>query len=432
MLHLSHPDADTWTVDCNARVLVFSYDVSAEPAGFFSDNVRVTGQLVFVNGPGALCYVEGHKEAKSYVLFEAPAGWSTQCALPAAHLPGPHGLNEAGFGPADYDTLADSPIVSGVANRIATRSFNEAGAVFTAVFFDRGDYYQDAARTQAWVLTLRKVVQAEVGIMGTMPTRRYMFLFDVGGGGGGLEHLNCCRLPLIPGVAPDEMAPFVAHEMFHLWNVKRLRPRPLGPFNYVDPPRTRNLWFAEGVTEYYANLAVERAGITGEARFLRQLGRSIQRFGSEVQAEPTGERVSADESSLRVWEAGNSSGYGISYYDAGELIGLCLDLKIRQVSGGARSLDDVMRALYRKYAPPNPGYDEDDLRAAIDGVAGVDLSAFYDRLTRSAEPLPLAECLGYAGLDANAQPLEHATPEEVALRRGWLAANTAHGDPVRP
>ena len=180
-----------------------------------------------------------------------------------------------------------------------------------------------------------------------------------------------------------------------------------------------NLWFAEGVTEYYAQVAVRRAGLEDQAAFYRHWQSVIAR----MQANPARRRVSAEEASLRVWESGNSQGYGgLSYYDKGELIGLCLDLKIRHVTVGAKSLDDVMRLLLQRHNPPKPGYGEDEIRATVSEVAGNDLSAFYDVLTRSTEEMPFSESLGYAGLDTSLRPLPNATPEQIALRERWSAA----------
>src|SRR5205807_2272699 len=115
---------------------------------------------------------------------------------------------------------------------------------------------------------LRRVVEAEARIMGGLPAQDYTFFVDVGGRGGGLEHLNSCRIALPLEVSARDSAAFFAHEFFHLWNVKRIRPRSLGPFDYIHPPQTRNLWFAEGVTEYYAHVAVRRAGLASEPEFL--------------------------------------------------------------------------------------------------------------------------------------------------------------------
>src|SRR5262249_29620553 len=138
------------------------------------------------------------------------------------------------------------------------------------------------------------------------------------------------------------------------------------------------------------------------------------------QRNPAYSRITADEASLRVWETGSSQGFGgLSYYDKGELIGLCLDLKIRSITKNAKSLDDVMRLLMQKHNPPLPGYGEDEIRETVSKVAGQDLSEFYDLLARSTKPMPFDECMGYAGLDTSASLLPNATPDQLALRKSW-------------
>ena len=208
----------------------------------------------------------------------------------------------------------------------------------------------------------------------------------------------------------------IAHEYFHLWNVKRIRPFVLGPFNYVDPPHTANLWWSEGVTSYYGDLLSLRAGLNTRDEYLKHAGDTI----AQLQNDAARLRVSADESSLRVWEANNSQGYGgLSYYTKGELIGLCLDLKIRQTTAGRYSLDDVMRAMFTLVRRGDgPGFEEDDIKKTINRVTGADLSDFYDRCARSVEELPLEDCLGYAGMTmTRVEPPKQVADAGITTRR---------------
>jgi len=169
------------------------------------------------------------------------------------------------------------------------------------------------------------------------------------------------------------------------------------------------------VTEYYAHIATRRAGLRTEQEFFNHWKEAI----GDYERNPERLKVSADEASLRVWEADNSSGFGLSYYDKGELIGLCLDLKIRSLTKNRRSLDDVLRLLMQNYGLPKPGYEENSLRDAINEIAGADLTDFYNSLARSTEEMPFAECLGYAGLDTNLAPLPTASAAQIALRKSW-------------
>ena len=413
-LNVDHPDANTWKIPCHgARHIRVAYSLSKMPAGLFSENIALGSDQGFVNGPAALMYVVGHKDWATEIDLQLPPDWIAISPLKAAALPTDA---TAAFTAPDYDTLADSPLLFGVKEAIVTREFVFNSIKHTIVFFDHADRIKDY---DAFVPMLKRIVQAETKIMGTTPYPRYAFFCDVGGRGGGLEHLNACRVSLFPGETPDRLAPFLAHEFFHCWNVKRIRPLVLGPFDYVHPPTTRNLWFAEGVTEYYSRVATCRANLVSEPNFLAHYSRAIRKY----QANPARLKISADDAGMRVWESGNSEGFGgLSYYDKGELIGLCLDLTIRNVTGNRKSLDDVMRLLMQRHDPPKPGYGEDEIRSTVNEVAGRDLTALYNRLARSTEEMPFAECLSYAGLSPTLSPLPTATPEQIALRNSWTGA----------
>ncbi len=413
-LEADHADANTWTVrTAGTKRIAITYSLPTTPPGFFSENVAISQTQGFVNGPAALMYVAGQKERPARLVLELPADWRAETPL-ASETP-PAGMTAAYSAP-DYDTLADSPLVFGAKKALVTREFRVRNIVHSLVFFDHVEEIRDFDQ---YAPVLQKIVEAETEIMGSAPYPRYTFFCDVDGRGGGLEHLNSCRVALSPDDAPTREAPFFAHEFFHCWNIKRIRPAVLGPFDYVHPPRTRNLWFAEGVTEYYARVAVRRADLISEQGFLTHFRRMISRH----QSNPARLRVTADEASQRVWESGNSSGFGgLSYYDKGELIGLCLDLSLRNATGNRKSLDDVMRLLMQRHSPPKPGYGEDEIRDTISEVAGKDMSELYNRLARSVAEMPFAECLAYAGMDINLAPLPNATEAQIALRKSWVKA----------
>jgi predicted metalloprotease with PDZ domain len=422
-LNVTRPDPQTWRIDTEGGAnIIVDYILPETDPGIFSENIHFQPHYTFVAGPAAYLYVVGCKQDPAQVTVYPPAGWQAEMPLPEVKLPDaeaarPDATQSAiTYAASDYDTLADSPLVMGDAQGLTIRKFTVDNVVHKAVFFGQIDALKGI---DDYTPVLQKIAQAENDIMGGPPYSRYDFLFAVGESATGLEHLNSARIGLWPNATPHEVGSLVAHEFFHLWNVKRIRPQVLGPFDYIDPPRTRNLWFAEGVTEYYANIALRRAGLSSKAEFLNHWRRAI----STLQSNPARLRVTADQASQRVWEAGDSEGFGgLSYYVKGELIGLCLDLKIRKVTANRKSLDDVMRALLKKCNPPNPGYGEDELRATVNEAAGQDLTDFYNLLARSTEEMPFAECLGYAGLDAEAHPLPNATPEMLALRASWSAA----------
>jgi predicted metalloprotease with PDZ domain len=414
-LPVAHPDPNTWEVETRGHGdLIFLYELPNTPAGLFSENVRVTARYAFYNGPATFMYVAGHRENPAVLEVEPPEGWK-EVVSPLKPLPEGTGDPRAvRFSAPDYDTLADAPLLVG---ECATRQFDYAGRPHTLVFFGsiRGMDYD------RFVAPLKKVVAEENRMMGGPPYDRYFFFLDIGNPGGGLEHRNSCRIGWSRNGSPAKLAAFAAHEFFHLWNVKSIRPVVLGPFDYIHPPRTRNLWFVEGVTSYYGNLTMRRAGLMTDAEYLENLSESIR----QLQQTRARVRVTADEAGLRVWESGDSEGYGgLSYYLKGELIGLCLDLNIRERTGNRASLDDVMRDLLARYGLPKPGYPEDGLREAMIRAGGPELGPFYDLLCRSTEEMPFAECLGYAGLrldrDYRVTTDPDAPPQARALRENWL------------
>jgi predicted metalloprotease with PDZ domain len=418
-LKVDHTDPATWDVQTRgARSVLVTYYVPQTPAGIFSDNVTLANHFVFYNGPAALAYVERRTDSPTQLYVYAPSGWRVETALPT--LPANGQKATAAFSAQDYDTLADSPLVAADSQGMIVESFEVDRVPHKAVFFHNPPDEQTAA---GLVAPIKQIVQAENDIMGGPPYSRYDFLFDVGGGGGGLEHLNSARILLWRGANARTIRSLVSHEFFHLWNVKRIRPATLGPFDYIHPPKTRNLWFAEGVTEYYAHIALRRANLNTESEFYGHWRNAIE----GMQGNDARKRVTADEASLRVWESGDSQGFGgLSYYDKGEMIGLCLDLEIRHVTNGKKSLDDVMRLLLARHNPPKPGYGEDEIRSVVSEVAGQDLSAFYDLLARSTEEMPFAQCLDFVGLDTSLRPLPNASAQQIALRASWSAANTGN------
>lgn len=400
-------DNDTWTVHINQQEIVhLGYDVLSEPAGIFSPNVRFRTNQVFWNGPAVYLYIVNEKNNNVSLHIAAPAGWIA--ATPLARR------SNGDFYANNYDDLADSPALAAQRDAIIEQDFTAFGVVHRVLFFG---HIQNLGNITPYVQALNKIVVVENQIMGVTPYPRYIFFFDVEGGGGGLEHHDSARLVFWPGMSIKSFGAFAGHEFFHLWNVKRIRPLLLGPFDYIHPPHTRSLWFAEGITDYYAWRALLLARLISPEEYIAHWKEQIQ----ALQSDPARLRISAEESSYRVWDSGNSEGYGgLSYYLKGSLIGLCLDLTLRQETNGRRSLDDLMKLLYKKYSPPHPGYTADELRAAYSEVAGVDMDNFYDQTARAPGELPFAKSLSYVGLDMNFQPLQDSTRIQRTLLSEWL------------
>ncbi len=397
---------DEWRIACgNPGMVHVQYFVPNEPPGNFSQNVQLTKNLLFINGPAALLYVRGRKEESCQLTVTIPSGWQVSSDLPSQGGEHLHRLHAA-----DYDQLADAPLVA--APRLLIYHFTDHGCRYSLVFYHHLASLQNPAR---WVSVFHRIAHAENDLMQITPYTHYHFLLDVGGGLGGLEHLNSCRLAYYPGLNASQYAPFVAHELFHSWNVKRLRPAVLGPFNYQQPAKTRCLWFAEGVTEYFAWIACRRAGLISVPQFESHFRGLIARYI----ANPARNRVSADTASLMVWSTRSSNGYqGVSYYDQGELIALCMDLTIRHLTDQQQDLASLMRLMYNQYAIPKPGYHLNDIATALQVVTGKSLTRWFMQLADSTAQLPLQECLSYAGLDNNLTPIQ-ASSKETDLRTAW-------------
>jgi predicted metalloprotease with PDZ domain len=233
--------------------------------------------------------------------------------------------------------------------------------------------------------------------------------------GDGMEHLTSTQI-IEPGALNEagvynDTLGTVAHEFFHVWNVKRLRPAELGPWDFTRPLNTRGLWVAEGFTNYYGHLMLHRAGIWDEKRFLNREAQTIR----GIESAPGSQLMSAEESSLSApfiddaphAQVVNLENTAISYYPKGELIGMVMDLLIRGRTKGKSSLDAVMRRMYDEFYLNSPnssyylrgrGYQTEDLERVVVDIAGAEFHDFFKRHVRSVEVLPYDEAFGYAGL----------------------------------
>jgi predicted metalloprotease with PDZ domain len=388
-LAVEHPDSITWSVTPgSAKSVKVRYSVTG---GDIQPN------RAHISGPRTYMYVVGRKEEPvelSLIFDNDPGKWPNVATSLDRVVPQP--LRDLGpiYRAPNYDTLADAPIEMG---DFWEESFTVKGVPHQVVLY--GSYANtDKAKLVDYS---KRCAEAITSFFGDVPFKRYVFMYRSAGtnsgGAGGLEHLGSTEIGL-RGLIEDRVRSVIAHEYFHAWNVKRIRPAVLGPFDYTKVPQTRNLWWSEGVTSYYGDLLSRRYGLNTDLEYFKHLADTI----TTLQHNPARLKVSADESSLRVVEANNSQGYGgLSYYNKGELVGLCLDLRIREVTHGRKSLDDVMKGLYAQCGKGNKsGFGEDDIKKRVNRVAGQDLSAFYDRCVRSTEELPLTECLAAAGVTA--------------------------------
>ncbi|MDH7512113.1 MAG: PDZ domain-containing protein [Clostridiales bacterium] len=314
----------------------------------------------------------------------------------------------------DFDTLYDCPILIGNQEILM---FEAAGLPHTIAAYDLGSLDRNKLTSD-----LRKIVEAAAELMGELPYRHYTFLI-IGPGAGGLEHLNSTAVTLNPGSLADARSyqgwlAFIAHEYFHLFNVKTIRPIALGPFDYDRENYTSMLWFSEGVTVYYEYLLLNRAGLMTRNEVLERLSSII----AEYENAPGRRHQSATLSSFDTWtgffgRSEHAANTTISYYDMGCGLGLLLDLKIREASKGRASLDDVMRTLYRTfYKEKKRGFTDRELREVCERAAGIPLGEIFDVYAATVKDWDYAKYLAYAGLTIDTEPRLLPGP--------WLGAST--------
>jgi len=379
--------------------------------------------LLALNGAAAFITLVERARRPHEVRLELPPQWKrAMSGLDAATDGQPNH-----FRAADYDTLVDSPIVAGA---LSVREFEVDGSKHQLV--DAGDFKKWDGERGAQ--DLEKIVRETRRYWGFLPFKRYVFLNVFRQGGGGLEHSASTLLSSSPNMAAPTLRwlSFVSHEYFHAFNVKRLRPIELGPFDYERPPSTSSLWISEGLTTYGADLIVARAGLCDIQGFLSMLSANV----SSLQNSPGRLKQTLEQASLDVWNSG-TSGVGrdtknmISYYVKGPVVGFLLDAKIQRVTGGRKSLDDVMRLAYKRYAGAR-GFTPEQFRKTAEDVAGADLNEWFRKAISSEEELDYTEALDWFGLrfaqatepqPANAWRLEiRADASEAQKRRlqKWL------------
>lgn len=343
------------------------------------------------------------------VALELPAGWKSS-ATPLLPLAGrPHSYRAE-----DFDTLVDSPIIVG---NPVIRSFDVDGKPHHLVLEGDPSLF-DADKAAA---DIRKIVETARAAMGSFDYPHYYFLNMVTEAGGGLEHKNAfltmsSRFTTRTRRAYVNWLNLVGHEYFHNWNIKRLRPIELGPFDYETENYTKSLWVGEGFTDYYGALLVRRAGLSTEAEYLDELSNAIE----QVQMRPGRNVQPVDMASFDTWikqyrPDENSGNTSIDYYTKGAAIAFLLDAKIRMATSGAKTLDTAMRLAYQRYAGAK-GYTPEQFQQAMAETAGVDLTAWFADAVSGTKDLDFSEALDVYGL--------RFAPVDVAAARPTMGAST--------
>ncbi|ELR99379.1 M61 family metallopeptidase [Gloeocapsa sp. PCC 73106] len=380
-----------WQIDTsNSQAILITYRVYANELSVRTNHLNHTHG--YFNGAALFCYIPNYEHQPITVKIIVPyANWRVTTVLPEIS----HQRNT--FLAQDFDTLVDSPFEIGTHQLY---EFTVLEKKHRLAVWGEGNF-----EAKKVIADIQKIIEVESNLYRGLPYSEYLFILHLSTGGyGGLEHKNCCTLNYsrFGFRATEKYYPFlqlVAHEFFHLWNVKRIRPQALTTFDYTQENYTTCLWFAEGVTSYYDLLIPLQGGIYDAKTFLANLSKDISKYlsisGRHVQ--------SLSESSFDAWiklyrRDTNSDNSQISYYLKGSLVSLLLDLLIRSRHQNQRSLDDVMRLMWQSFGQEENGYSPLQLQEAIASVAGTDLTDFFRLYIEGTAELPLNEYLHSFGL----------------------------------
>lgn len=398
---------NTWQIDLNGKNdFVVSYRVYSNELTVRTNELN--DEHAFWNNAALLLFPKDHLRAPSTVTVKPYGNWKIATGLPKV----PSQPNT--FRAPNFDVLYDSPFEVSNFNEI---TFNVKGKPHRVVITGEGNYdlkkiSQDTA----------KIVEEGYKIFGELPYEDYTFIVNLRGGGG-LEHLNSTalqwnRFGFKPQSRYISFLNLVAHEYFHLWNVKRIRPDALGPFDYENENYTKLLWVAEGTTAYYEGLLLRRAGLITDKEFLDGKGSMIE----QLQARPGRFETSLEESSMDAWikyyrQDENAINNQISYYDKGEIVSMLLDISIRTASKGTKSMDDLLRYLYNEYYKKNRNFTPEDFQKAAELMAGRSLDDFFSKYVRGEAEIDYNAIVGGIGL--------HLEVEQPNKTRAYIGADMA-------
>ncbi|MDT7687305.1 MAG: hypothetical protein QOE46_64 [Acidobacteriota bacterium] len=434
-LRVERLDTQTWRVAGSGEGgVMLTYKVYADDlSGTFS---QLDARHANFNGGSVFVYVVGHKQDAASLKIDAPNGWKIINGQSKD-------TEQSEFNFPNYDLLIDTP--TEIAPDFTVQTFDVSGKTYRVVIHSLGD---EGGRRADFAKAVERIVRVETAQMPAPDYEQYTFLFHfdpTARRGDGMEHLNSTQIIETGALANREVyegaVSTAAHEFFHVWNVKRMRPVGLGPWDFTRPVVTRGLWIAEGFTNYYGKLSLRRAGIWDDEQLFKSYAGAIggienaqgSKLTSAVEASilaPFIDRSASDQHT-------NLANTVVSYYPKGETLAVALDLVIRGRSKGRASLDDVMRRAYEEfylksandsYYLKGRGYTIEEFERVASETAGFDLSDFFRRHVYGVEPPPYDEALAYVGLRMT------RTPERRQHDAGLTTAPTisSGGPPPHP
>ena len=411
-LAIRQTDKTTWRITEAEKGADFEYDIAANLPGPFG--AQYNEDHAFFNLAQILMYSVDARSAPVRIAFTGlPSYWliATPMTALASGSSSVHGT----FTARNYDQMVDSPVEIGA---FAQAFVPEGGVNYRIIVHAAtGDY--DMNRL---VEMVRTIVRTETAWMDDRPLGDYVFIFHFPHtvAGAGMEHASAAAIDMNADAVKYDvsaLASLTAHEFFHLWNVKRIRPQSLEPIDYTREQYSTALWFSEGVTSTVADYAMLRAAMLDETHWLGYLAHEIAIF----ERRPAHLTQSVEESSLGAWlekyPAYALPQRSISYYNKGELIGVLLDLAVRDATGGEKSLRDVFRWMNRNYAQKHKFFaDTAGVRQAVEAVTGKDFGEFFKTCVSGAAPLPYNQYFNTVGLQLEERKSVAPYPGFVAVR----------------
>ncbi|MHB1811772.1 MAG: M61 family metallopeptidase [Thermoplasmataceae archaeon] len=389
-IELSKKDKSTWKLangksrDIRITYEVFAHDLSVHTSHLDSSHGYLNGTNIFL-------YIEGYKDQTAELTIKPWKDWKVSTGLEK--------VGDFKYRATNFDILVDSPIEIGTHRSLF---FNVDGKEHEIVLYGHGNENEDKIKSD-----IQKIVESFLKIFGHLPYKRYVFIFHLlseEDSGGGLEHLNSTtidvdRFIFSPFESYKKFLNVVSHEYFHLWNVKRIRPAELGPFNYKEENYTSLLWMAEGFTNYYGRMMLLRSGLISQKDFFKHFMETVRFYEMQPGRLNTSAYESSFDSWIKLYRPGpNNFNSYISYYTKGDMLGFLLNVRIIEATKGQKSLDDLYRHLYDKYNKDGKGYTEKDLLLALKEITGMDFTDFYTRFIKSTEPIDFQSELDKLGM----------------------------------
>jgi predicted metalloprotease with PDZ domain len=376
----------TWQIETKGiSLIIVEFDYRATVLS--ANQARIAPDYAFFTGTQLFLLPEGHRSRPSVVRFDVPSGWRIASGLDDTADP-------MVFTAPDYDTLVDQPTLMG---KFDVTRFVLDGKPHDFVANPAGVFSADKTRTLIGHLT--KLTETQGAIFGGLPYRKFVYFYffrPAEASATVLEHQNSyvAFWNTSAQARPDDMVAQASHEFFHVWNVKRIRPVQMWPYDYARENETPLLWVSEGFTIYYGSLASYRSGLKDARSFVDEVARAI----AEVEGNEARRYISASDSSTSTWIGyNNPPPFSVSYYTQGRNLAALLDLSIRHDTGGAAGLDDVMRTLFTDFYQRGRGFNTEDLISVINRITRKSYEGFFSRYVSGTDVPPYETIFGYAG-----------------------------------